>query len=369
MECIEKSIEGKLEGHHLFLILTSLFIVLTEVSYYTGVLVLLSALVFYISFLVGKRLFYILRLEDLDYREGYRRGYVLGLTLMFVGLLFLVLDLLWVGGIPLFDPASKRFLSPLFTMLSRLLILGWALVIASNLSLDKIRVIVYALIFSATLMLLGYRTGVTVLLMSTLFILYYTDRIKNRELILLASGVILLLLILSIVRMKVLGSGGIPLLSRMDLTMSVLDIIVHNFNGVFNGYLTYCAIYSYLGMTPGPRTVIANSLGIQDVTITPTIFGGVIGDYGLLGIVPYFGILGLFMGCLSRIAQNFKGIYLGIYAVMLSYLLVGIETGILDLDVIMYYILGFLLCIYLVIKRVNPLKGLYLTPLREGKKS
>ncbi|MBW9223122.1 oligosaccharide repeat unit polymerase [Methanothermococcus sp. SCGC AD-155-E23] len=350
MEWIKVYWGEKLEGHHLFLILTSLFIVLTGVSYYTGVLVLLSALVFYISFLVGKRLFYILGLEELECREVDRRGYILGLTLMTVGLLFLILDLLWAGGIPLFDPASKRFLSPLYTMLSRLLILGWAIVIATNLTLDKIRVVVYALIFSGTVMLLGYRTGVMVLLMSTLFVLYYTNRIKNRELMLLASGVFLLLLLLSLVRMKILDSGGIPLLSRMDLTMSVLDIIVHNFKGVFNGYLTYCAIYSYLGMAPGPRTVIANTLGIYGVTITPTIFGGVIGDYGILGIVPYFGILGLFMGLLSKIAQSFKGIYLGVYAVMLSYLLVGIETGILDLDVIMYFVLGFLLCIYLVIR-------------------
>ncbi|HIP83955.1 MAG TPA: oligosaccharide repeat unit polymerase [Methanothermococcus okinawensis] len=340
----------RLEGHHLFLILTSLFIVLTGVSYYTGTLVLLSALIFYISFVVGKRLYYILGLDEGD-REIYKREYTFGLLLMNIGLLFLILDILWAGGIPLFDPTSKRFLSPLYTMLSRLLILGWAIVIASNLSLDKVRVVLYSLIFAAVVMLLGYRTGVVVLLTSTLFVLYYSNRIKNRELILFVLGIFLLLLLLSLIRLKVVGSEGIPLLSRMDLTMSVLDIIVHNFNGVFNGYLLYCAIYSYLGMAPGPRTVIANSLGIQGVTITPTIFGGVIGDFGILGVIPYFAILGISMGLLYKIAENSKGIYLGVYAVILSYLLVSIETAILDLDVIMYFILGFLLCIYAIVKK------------------
>ncbi|HIQ39157.1 MAG TPA: oligosaccharide repeat unit polymerase [Methanothermococcus okinawensis] len=357
MEWMRNLKHGKLEGHHLFLILTSIFIVLTSVSYYTGLLVLLSALIFYISFVVGKRLYHVLELNDLldslPTLEGKRSKieYIFGLSLMVIGLLFLLLDILWAGGVPLFDLASKRFLSPIYTMLSRFLILGWAIVVASKLFLDKIRVIIYSLIFSSAIMLLGYRTSVMVLLISTLFVLYYTDRVKNRELLLLTSGIFLLLLIVSIVKLKTLGSGGIPLLSRMDLTMSVLDIIVHNFNGVFNGYLTYSAIYSYLGMTPGPRTVVANSLGIYGVTITPTVFGGVIGDYGILGIIPYFGILGMLMGFFYRIAESFKGIYLGVYAVMLSYLLVSIETGILDLDVIMYYIFGFLLCIYVIIRK------------------
>ncbi|MBW9221227.1 oligosaccharide repeat unit polymerase, partial [Methanothermococcus sp. SCGC AD-155-M21] len=52
-----------------------------------------------------------------------------------------------------------------------------------------------------------------------------------------------------------------------------------------------------------------------------------------------------------RISKNFKGIYLGVYSVILSYLLIAIETGILDLDVIMYYVFGFLLCIYVIFKR------------------
>jgi len=364
MKWLRKHPDEKLEGHFLFLILTSIFIVFTNVSCSTSILILLSALIFNISFVVGKRLYHVLGLDDLlnetslltlkskgRYKIDYLKHYILGLTLTTVGLIFLVLNILWAGGVPLFDLTSKRFLSPLYTMLSRLLILGWAIIVASKLSLDKIRVIIYSLIFSGVVMLIGYRTSVMVLLMSTLFVLYYTNKIKNRELLLFASGIFLLLLLLSLVKLKILGSGGIPLLSRMDLTMSVLDIIVHNFNGVFNGYLTYSAIYSYFGMAPGPRTVIANSLGIYGVTITPTIFGGIIGDYGVLGIIPYFGVLGIFMGLLYRIAESFKGIYLGVYAVLLSYLLVSIETGILDLDVIMYYIFGFLLCIYVIIRR------------------
>ncbi|MBW9221716.1 oligosaccharide repeat unit polymerase [Methanothermococcus sp. SCGC AD-155-C09] len=355
------NLNERIEGHHLFLIFTSLFIVISSVSYYSGMLALFSAMVFYISFVVGKRFYDILGLNILDeglnlkdkikYNINYSKHAIVGLILMAFGLIFIILDILWAGGIPLFDLTSKKFLSPLLTMLSRLLILGWAIVVASKLSLSKGKIVMYSLIFSSTIMLLGYRTSVMVMLISILFIMYYSNKIKNRELIFLTIGIFVLLLFLSILKLYMLGSGGIPLISRIDLTMSVFDIIAHNFNGVFNGYLIYSAIYSYLGMSLGPRTIIANSIGIHGVTITPTIFGALIGDYGILGIIPYFGLLGIFMGLFYRISKNFKGIYLGVYSVILSYLLIAIETGILDLDVIIYYVFGFLLCVYIILKR------------------
>ena len=363
MDLLKKYLDNeRIEGHHLFLIFTSLFIVISSVSYYSGMLALFSAMVFYISFVVGKRLYSILGLNTLNegtsnlkdkikYNINYSKHTIFGLILMIFGLTFIVLDILWAGGIPLLDLTSKKNLSPLYTMLSRLLILGWAIVVASKLSLNKKKIIIYSFIFSSTIMLLGYRTSVMVMLMSILFIIYYSNKIKNRELIFFTIGIFMLLLFLSILKLYILGSGGIPLVSRIDLTMSVFDIIAHNFNGVFNGHLTYSAIYSYLGKSLGPRTIIANSIGIHDVTITPTIFGAVIGDYGTLGIVPYFGLLGIFMGLFYRISKNFKGIYLGVYSVILSYLLIAIETGILDLDVIIYYVFGFLLCIYVILKK------------------
>jgi uncharacterized membrane protein len=158
---------------------------------------------------------------------------------------------------------------------------------------------------------------------------------------------------MSIFRLHTLGSGGNPIFSRIDLTMSIFDIIVKNFNGVFNGLIHYCAIYSYIGAFPGARTVVANNIGVYGVTITPTIFGAVIGDYGTLGIIPYFGILGMFLGLYYKISENLKGIYLGIYGILIAYLLVGIETGILDFDVILFYMFGFILCLYIILLKIS----------------
>ena len=96
----------------------------------------------------------------------------------------------------------------------------------------------------------------------------------------------------------VLGIGGNPITSRIDLTMSVLDIIVKNFTGTYEGIIHNSIFSSYgfiSGSKSGPRTLIANSIGITGVTITPTIFGAFLMDFGLLGLIPYFGILGILM--------------------------------------------------------------------------
>lgn len=348
----------KIKAHHLFVLLVCVYILFSTVSSFSGFLALFSAIFFYISFMVGERLYHILNLDEsgnrrfLAHKPNYSKHYIFGIFLMFIGILFIFFDILWVRDIPLFDPTSRRFLNVPFTALSHLMLLGWAIVVASNLSMSRIKVVIYSMVFSALIMLLGYRTNVMILFLSILFVMYYLNKIKTKELIYSAFGIFLVLLSMSILRLYTLGSGGNPILSRIDLTMSIFDIIVKNFNGVFNGVIHYCAIYSYLGMAPGARGVVAKSIGVQGVSITPTIFGAVIGDYGILGIIPYFGILGVFLGLYYKIAEDLKGIYLGVYAILIAYLLVGIETGILDLDVILFYMFGFVLSIYALIKGV-----------------
>lgn len=362
------NINEKIKAHHLFVLLTSFYILFSSVSSFSGFLALFSAIFFYISHIVGEKLYYVLRLDDISnyssifnlkklYKPNYSKHYKFGLFLIFIGISFIFFDILWVRDIPLFDPTSRRFLNVSFTALSHLLLLGWAIVVASNFQLSRIRIALYSIVFSALIMLLGYRTNVMILFLSILFVMYYSNRLKTKELVYSAIGIFIILLSMSIFRLHTLGSSGNPIFSRIDLTMSVFDIIVKNFNGMFNGLIHYCAIYSYIGACSGARTVVANNIGVHGVTITPTIFGAVIGDYGTLGIIPYFGILGMFLGLYYKISENLKGIYLGVYAILIAYLLVGIETGILDFDVILFYIFGFILCLYTILMNCSSLMG------------
>lgn len=346
----------KVGPHHIFVIISSLFILFSSVSVLTASIVLFSAIFFYISFICGTRLLKDVKFKPYDVK--YEKHHIFGIILIIIGVVFTILDLLWVRGVPLFDPASRKFLSVLYTALSHLLPVGFAIVVSSS-KLSNKKIFLYAAAFSALIVLLGYRTQVMILLLSTIFSMYYSGKIKNK--ILFSSFFVLGLVVfgLSFLRHMVLGIGGNPLTSRIDLTMSVFDIIVKNFTGTYEGII-HNSIFSSYGLIPGsksgPRTLIANSIGITGVTITPTIFGAVLMDFGLLGLIPYFGILGILMGISQKIGENLKGAYLGFYSVMASYLIVGIETGILDLDVVMIYLLGAILSINGVIRGILNVK-------------
>ncbi|WP_048059222.1 oligosaccharide repeat unit polymerase family protein [Methanococcus vannielii] len=346
----------KVGPHHIFVILSSLFVLFSSVSGSTSLIVLFSSFFFYISFISGKKL--LKNLEFKPYKIDFKKHYLFGIFLIFIGVLFTILDLLWVRGVPLFDPVSRKFLNVLYTALSHMLPLGFAIAISSS-KLSLKRIVLYSVAFSALIMLLGYRTQVILLLLSTVFSLYYSKRIKNNALVYSFLVLFIVTFGLSFLRHSVLGIGGNPITSRISLTMSVLDVIVNNFTGTYEGII-HTSIFSSYGIIPGsrfgPRTLIANSIGITGVTITPTIFGAVLMDFGILGIIPYFGIFGLLLGISQKIGECLKGAYLGVYSIMAAYFLIGIETGILDFDVIMVYLLGAILSLNGIFKGILNVK-------------
>ncbi|WP_459200979.1 oligosaccharide repeat unit polymerase family protein [Methanococcus sp. CF] len=336
----------KIGPHHIFVGISCLFVLLSTVSTISAAIVLFSSVFFYLSFIAGQNIFKKLEFKPFD--VNYKIHEKIGLFLMVFGIFFTIMDLLWVRGVPLFDPASRKFLSVIYTAFSHTLPLGWAILVSSS-KLSNKRIFLYSGVFSAFVVLLGYRTQVVVLLLSTIFAMYYSDKIKNKLMIYSLIGLALVVFGLSFLRHFVLNIGGNPITSRINLTMSIFDLIVKNFNGNFQGVI-HNAIFSSYGLIDGPkygpRTLIANSIGVTGVTITPTIFGAVLMDFGMLGLIPYFGIFGLLMGLSSEVSGKLKGLYLGFYSIMVSYLIVGIETGILDFDVVVMYVLGIISTFY-----------------------
>lgn len=141
------TIKEKIKIHHLFLMVGCIYISLSSVSYYSGFLAFFSLIFFYLSYIVGEKLYYNLKLDNLidnanitgKYKINYSKHYKFGLILLFIGILFIFFNLLWVRGVPLFDPDSRRFLNVPFTALSRLLLIGWAITVASNLNLNRLK--------------------------------------------------------------------------------------------------------------------------------------------------------------------------------------------------------------------------------------
>ena len=89
-----------------------------------------------------------------------------------------------------------------------------------------------------------------------------------------------------------------------------------------------------------------------EVTVTPTLIGQMVVDFGKLGVAVEMCLLGFILGTGFKIMQKTKDyFYIAIYALILTYSILGIETGILDIQVLLYFAIAIL--IYLIIIKKN----------------
>ena len=143
----------------------------------------------------------------------------------------------------------------------------------------------------------------------------------------------------------------------MSLTTDVMDILANmgGLLGITNGAI-HIATHPYLarlmpGVAYSPRRMIAVLVGERSVSVTSSIFGPLVIDFGLIGVIFGMAFLGFFLANLYKMSEKTKGerkiLLVGLYSMVLSYTIIGIETGILDLEVILLFLisLGYLLFI------------------------
>ncbi len=86
-----------------------------------------------------------------------------------------------------------------------------------------------------------------------------------------------------------------------------------------------------------------------EVTVTPTLIGQMVADFGKVGVFVEMGLLGFVLGIGFKIMQKTKNFfYIGMYSLILTYSILGVETGILDIQVLIYFIIAifiYLTCI------------------------
>ena len=84
-------------------------------------------------------------------------------------------------------------------------------------------------------------------------------------------------------------------------------------------------------------------VGEKSISVTSSIFGPLSIDFGLIGVIISMAFLG-FLSSLYNSADKENGegkiIPVGLYSMVLSYTLIGIETGIVDLEVILLFIIS-----------------------------
>ena len=267
------------------------------------------------------------------------------LTLTIIALILQTINMILLGGIPLFDSVLKsnattniwRIAYPLF-------------LICINLLLAKyynrkylIIILLGALVFGLN----GYRTSVLGILGSSFITLYYLDKISRK------MGIAFI----AIIAIGIMGVGYIAsqsianqtwtlnplelLFYRAGFTLEVFEKIIP-LAGTTNG-----KILSMIFSSGSPRTFIGQYVLHYNVCLTSTLFGPVYLDFGIIGLTVQMLFMGAFLELIHKLK---KGIGIGIYSIILTHTIIWIETGPTDIMIWFLYLIGL---IYLIIQRLG----------------
>ncbi len=278
------------------------------------------------------------------------------LSLVIIGILLQIVNLAYLGGIPLFSGYLKARAATRIWLLSYLIFLPSINILIAKYDNKK-----YYLLFILGLLLFvstGYRTTAMAIVISVLITLYYTRDLPWKYLILSLAAIFILLVAVGFIAVKSIewqnwSSTPIELLFyRAGYTLQVLDRAVF-MQGSTHGQLLYNTLMGFF-KSSDPRVIVGSTtLGYAHST-TSTIFGPALLDFGLYAMLLQMTILGFIINLIYKVQINVKSIFIGLYAILLAHLIIWIETGPTDLVVFLFYLISIVLLIFTVnIKKVG----------------
>nr|WP_292818763.1 oligosaccharide repeat unit polymerase family protein [Methanobrevibacter sp.] len=352
----------------LFLFSMFLLLSINSPSHSLVVTLLIGFIAFFIGSTILPRYFLNNKRSILQFKR--EDIYSIGFCLLLVSIAFSFISMASVGGIPLLRPSIRYLLKPALTMPVFLIIPATCLIASVYLkdyqdgkitrSQARFRFILLLVIVSAFLLLLGYRTHILAAFLIIIIIGFYGNIVSLWEVVvgaLIGVGAIIGIGYFRSLGELTITSSTSPLYtlqSRADFTLHVLnllDFIGGNF-GVTHGHLLASAIP---GSDLGPRMMVGKLIAWRtEVTVTPTLIGQMVVDFGRVGVAIEMCLLGFILGIgfkIMRKTQNY--FYIGIYSLILTYAILGIETGILDIQVLLYFAIAIFIYLICIVKSRN----------------
>ena len=338
---------------------------------YTQIYVFLLFSIAFIAFFIGSAILprYFLNKEfkkpAIEFKI--KDFYSIGFCLVLISILFFFVSVASVGGIPILKTSLRYQLKPLFTMPVFLIIPGVCILASAYLkkfqenkitrSQARFRFLILIGISCVFLLALGYRTPLLAVLLIMIIIGYYGNILAVWEVV--VGALIGVCAIIGIgyfrsVEEYTVTSATNPfytLESRADFTLNVLnllDFIGGNF-GVTHGKLLASSIP---GSDLGPRMMIGKLIAWRtEVTVTPTLIGQMVIDFGKVGVAVEMCGLGFILGIGYKIMKKTNDFaYIGLYSLLLTYSILGVETGILDIQVLAYFAVAIFIYLAFIIK-------------------
>ncbi len=263
------------------------------------------------------------------------------LSLSIIALILQALNIVLLGGIPLFNSTLKanattniwRIAYPLFLITLNFLLAKYY---------DRkylILIILGALIFGLN----GYRTSVLGILGSSFITLYYLDKISKK------FGIIFIVIIIA--GLMAVGYIASQSIAGQHWTLNPLELIFYRAAftlEVFEKIIplagtTHGHILGMIFSSGSPRTFIGEYVLKYTVCLTSTLFGPVMLDFGYVGLTIQMLFMGAFLGLIHKLK---KGVGIGIYSMILTHTVIWIETGPTDIMIWFLYLIGI---IYLIL--------------------
>ena len=224
----------------------------------------------------------------------------------------------------------------------------------------RFRFLLLLAIDCAFLLLLGYRTPLLAAFLIIIIIGFCGNIVSLWEVVvgaLIGIGAIIGIGYFRSLGEMTITSSTSPLYtlqSRADFTLHVLnllDFIGGNF-GLTQGHMLASSLP---GSDLGPRMMVGKLIAWRtEVTVTPSLIGQMVVDFGKVGVFVGMMILGFVLGIgfkLMKITKNY--FYIGIYSLILTYAILGIETGILDIQVLLYFAIAIFIYLINIIRCKN----------------
>jgi len=330
---------------------------LTPVSSITYIYIFYGIFIFFLGFLAAK-FFEIYFFKKRDILTGFKSFFDIidnsnhfNERIMVIFVLFpLVLQLInlyFSGSIPLFSGFLKARAFNTLTTFSYIIFLPSISILIAKFYNKKYFILVFfgVILFAAT----GYRATTLAIVISVLITTFYANGHKFKYFLILTPIILALGLLLGYIACISIEwqNWNVNPLSlifiRAGYTLTVLDKII-NMENPSHGLLTYYIISGFV-KSVDPRLFLGQLLLHKELSITSTIFGPAILEFGYIGLAIQMFFLGLVLELLHYIQKIKKGIYTGFYAIGLAHTIVWVETGPMDLSVWIYYFLAVILMI------------------------
>ena len=286
--------------------------------------------------------------NKLSLSDSYSKNELILVGIVSLGILLQIINIVLLGGIPLFSATLKAKAATKIWLISYIIFLPSINVLLAkyNRKSHYLLLVIGLILFALT----GYRTTPIAIMLSALITLYYTRDVDVKYIILAILAIAAVLLAVGFIAVQAISwqhwsLNPIELVSyRAAFTLNVLSKAIEN-QFTTMGNLFYTTLTGFF--THSDARVLVGQATIGRVhSITSTIFGPALLDFGIVGMLVQMFLIGIILKTLHSIQNYSKSIFTAFYGILLAQTIIWIETGPTDVVVWLFYLIGILLIIH-----------------------